>query len=69
MRIINGRWIDESDDSCINTFNFNKFKRVCSSINSLYGKGITYERIDIVCSLLQINEKEERNILEILKHK
>jgi hypothetical protein len=69
MRIVNGRWMDESDDSSIDVFNYEKFKNVSRAVVAIYGKEINHVRIDIICSLLEQNdEKKELEILETLKN-
>jgi hypothetical protein len=55
MEIVNGKWVD-SDDSQINHFNFSDFKKIKESLIGLYGEDISYEKISVMCYLL--NKKE-----------
>lgn len=55
MEIINGRWVD-SDDSQINHFNFSDFKKIKDSLVVMYGEDISYDKISVMCYLL--NKKE-----------
>jgi hypothetical protein len=68
MRIVNGRWMDESDGSSIDVFNYEKFKNISRAVVAIYGEEINHVRIDIICSLIEQNDEEkELKILETLK--
>jgi hypothetical protein len=72
MRIVNGRWMDELDDSSIDVFNYEKFKNISRAVVAIYGEEINHVRIDIICSLIEKNEQndeqKEIQILETLKN-
>jgi hypothetical protein len=55
MNIINGKWVD-LDDSQVNHLNFSDFKKIKESLIGMYGEDISYEKISVMCYLL--NKKE-----------
>lgn len=65
MKILNGRWVDDNQDP-IDNFNFNKFKELSTKVYSVYGKKITYDRIEVISSIEELNEKQEVVLNQIL---
>lgn len=65
MKIVNGRWVDDYNDP-IDDLNFNKFKELSKKVYSIYGKKITYDRIEVISSIEALNEKQEVVLASIL---
>lgn len=65
MKIINGKWVDDYHEP-INDLNFNKFKELSKKVYSIYGKKITYDRIEVISSIGELNEKQEVVLTSIL---
>jgi hypothetical protein len=65
MKIVNGRWVDDNQDP-INDLNFNKFKELSKKVHSVYGKKITYDRIEVISSIVELNEKQDVVLTSIL---
>lgn len=65
MRIINGRWVDDYHDP-IDDLNFKKFSDLSKKVSSVYGDKITYNRIEVISSLGELNQKQEIVLSSIL---
>lgn len=65
MRIINGRWVDDNEDT-INDFNVSKFLDIRNSVVELYSKDITYDKISIVSSIKKLSDSQENMIASLL---
>lgn len=65
MKIVDGKWVDEYQDP-IDNFNFKKFKELSSKVYSIYGSKITYDRIEVISSLGELNHKQEVVLNKIL---
>lgn len=66
MKIVNGKWVDQYEDPID--------ERTCSQLTSLgmklrvlYGKEITYDRIQIVTQLTQLDTLDERALSVIFE--
>ena len=66
MRIINGRWVDQYDNP-VNNFNVSELLDISDQIKTVYGKDITYERIDLIGSLKSLNKNQEKIIANLLQ--
>lgn len=67
MRIIDGKWRDQYGEP-INTFNYNEVKEIASNLTNLYGKDITYNRIELVSALKSLTPKQENDLAFVLNN-
>ena len=50
MKIINGRWQDDRGEP-VTEQNYSKLKKIGDNLSTLYGKNITYSRIELVSNI------------------
>lgn len=65
MKIINGKWKDEYEDT-ITDFNYGKLQEIGNNLVNLYGKEITYNRINLISSIKNLSIKQENDLVFIL---
>jgi len=65
MKIENGKWVDQYGDP-VTVFNFNELKEISEKVEAVYGKDITYNRIDLMSSIKDLSEKEESGLAQLL---
>lgn len=65
MKIENGKWVDQYGDP-VTVFNFNELKEISEKVEAVYGKDITYNRIDLISSIKDLSEKEESGLAQLL---
>ena len=63
MRISNGKWADCNGEP-ITVFNYNQLKQIGEKVQAVYGKDITYDRINVISSLSMLSSKEENTLLK-----
>jgi hypothetical protein len=66
MKIINGKWKDNNNNS-IDDFNITELLEIGQKVEAVYGKQITYDRIDVISSISSLNKKEESSLAYLLK--
>lgn len=66
MQIINGKWVDNNDNS-INNFNFPEFQQIMRKATCMYGKEITHDRIKIIAKLESLNPSQEFAMSQLLE--
>ena len=59
MHIKNGKWVDQYDDP-VTVFNFNELKEISQKVKAVYGKNITYNRIELISSIKDLSEQKLR---------
>ena len=64
-KLENGKWV--VDHESINTLSFNPFKELMDKVNNLYDGDINYDSIDIVSTLMLLNEEDERKLAILLR--
>ena len=65
MKIINGKWKDNNNNS-IDDFNITELLEIGQKVEAVYGKQITYDRIDVISSISSLNKKEESSLAYLL---
>lgn len=65
MKIVNGRWVNDQGDPLSN-FDGSRLIELGKSVTSIFGKDITYERINIVSNLFQRDQTKENILNNIL---
>lgn len=66
MEIVNGRWVHKGER--VNDFNYKELKKIADAVVSLYGKDITHERIRIITSIKNFDDKKEKEIVKSLEN-
>ena len=64
MRISNGKWADCNGEP-ITVFNYNQLKQIGEKVQAVYGKDITYDRINVISSLSMLSSKEENTLVKV----
>jgi len=65
MKIINGKWQD--DNNCpIDNFNVSELLEIGEKVKAVYGKGITYDRIELITNMNKLSEKEKSSLAYLL---
>ena len=65
MQIINGRWVDDNNNS-VNNFNVSQLLEIGRNVKMMYGKNITYERIALVSYIRKLTRTEEEDLTYVL---
>jgi len=65
MKIINGRWQDTNGEP-VTEQNYGKLKKIGDNLTSLYGKDITYSRIDLLTTITSLTTKQENSLVGVL---
>ena len=65
MRVINGKWQDRNGDP-INHFNASELMEIGQKVKAVYGEDITCSRIELVSSIVNLSDKEERSLAYLL---
>lgn len=65
MRIENGKWVDQYGDP-VDNFNVTELLDIAETVEAVYGKNITYNRIDLISSIKQLTEKDESSLAYLL---
>ena len=64
MKISNGKWADHNGEP-ITVFNYDKLKQIGEKVQAVYGKDITYDRINVISSLSTLSSKEENTLARV----
>lgn len=67
MKIINGRWQDANGES-VTELNYSKLKKIGDNLSTLYGKDITYSRIDLLTTIISLTSKQESDLAYVLSN-
>ena len=65
MRIINGKWQDNNSDP-VNDFNISELIEIRDNVTNLYGKDISYNRINLIASLKTLTTRQESDLAFVL---
>ena len=65
MKIIDGRWVDQYNDPMDN-FNVAELVEIGEKVEAIYGKQITYSRIDLISSIRNLTRKEENSLAYLM---
>ena len=65
MKIVNGRWQDTNGEP-VTEQNYGKLKKIGDNLTSLYGKDITYSRIDLLTTITSLTTKQENSLVGVL---
>ena len=66
MRIINGRWVDDNN-SPVDNFNVSQLLEIGEKVKAVYGKAITYDRINLISSIRNLTGREESELAYVLE--
>jgi hypothetical protein len=65
MKIINGRWVDDSNNP-VDNFNVTQLLEIGNKVKALYGEKITYDRINLISSIRRLTGREEGELASLL---
>jgi hypothetical protein len=65
MRVENGKWVDQYGDP-INNFNVSGLMEIGQKVEAVYGREITSSRIDLISSIVNLSDREERSLAYLL---
>ena len=65
MKVVNGKWQDQHGEP-INHFNAPQLMEIGQKVKAVYGEDITSSRIELVSSIINLSEKEERSLAHLL---
>ena len=68
MQIINGRWVVDDNLTPIDERTSPAFVEFGKKIKSIYGKNITYSRIELVNKIDKLSEREENSLNYLLNN-
>ena len=66
MKIINGRWVDDSNNP-VDNFNVTQLLEIGQKVKALYGEKITYDRINLISSIRRLTGREEGELASLLE--
>ena len=67
MRIINGRWVDNNEQP-VDNFNVSELLEIGENVKKIYGKDITYSRIELVSAIKSLSIEQENSLAYILNN-
>ena len=65
MKIVNGRWQDAHGDP-VNELNVSQLLEIGENVQNVYGKDISYSRIELVSAIKSLTPKQESDLAYIL---
>ena len=65
MKIENGKWVDQYGDP-VTVFTYDKIREIGDNLVNLYGKDITYSRINLISTIKQLTPKQEDDLAYVL---
>ena len=68
MHIFNGRWVVDDNLTPIDERTSSQFVELGKKIKSIYGKNITYSRIELVSKMDKLSEKQENSLNYLLNN-
>jgi hypothetical protein len=66
MKIVNGKWVDD-DNNRVDNFNVSQLLEIGEKVKAVYGEQITYDRINLISSIIKLTGKEERGLSFLLE--
>ncbi len=67
MRIVNGRWVDNNEQP-VDNFNVSELLEIGENVKKIYGKDITYSRIELVSAIKSLSIEQENSLAYILNN-
>ena len=65
MRVVNGKWQDQYGEP-VDHFNVSGLMEIGQKVEAVYGKEITSSRIELISSIVNLSDKEERSLAHLL---
>lgn len=65
MKVVNGKWQDQHGNP-VNDFNVKELIEIGQKVKAVYGEDITSSRIELVSSIVNLSDKEERSLAHLL---
>jgi hypothetical protein len=65
MRVVNGKWQDQYGEP-INHFNAPQLMEIGQKVKAVYGEEITSSRIELISSIVNLSDREERSLAYLL---
>lgn len=65
MKIVNGRWQDDNDQP-VDNFNVSALLELGENVTNVYGKDISYSRIELVSAIKSLSPQQESDLAYIL---
>jgi hypothetical protein len=66
MKIVEGRWVDDSNNP-VDNFNVTQLLEIGNKVKALYGENITYDRINLISSIRRLTGREEGQLAYLLE--
>lgn len=66
MKIVNGRWVDDNHNP-VDNFNVSELLEIGQKVQAVYGKKITYDRINLISSIRRLTGREESDLAYLLE--
>lgn len=66
MKIVNGRWVDDNHNP-VDNFNVSELLEIGQKVQAVYGKKITYDRINLISSIRKLTGREESDLAYLLE--
>ena len=67
MKIINGKWVDNNEQP-VDNFNVSELLEIGDNVKKMYGKDITYSRINLVSAIKSLTPEQEDSLAYILSN-
>ena len=67
MKIVNGRWVDNNEQP-VDNFNVSELLEIGENVKKIYGKDITYSRIELVSAIKSLSIEQENSLAYILNN-
>jgi hypothetical protein len=67
MKIVNGRWQDDNNNP-VDNFNVSQLLELGEKVTNVYGKDISYSRIELVSAIKSLTPKQESDLAYVLSN-
>ena len=65
MRVVNGKWQDQYGEP-VDHFNAPQLMEIGQKVKAVYGEEITSSRIELISSIVNLSDREERSLAYLL---
>jgi len=65
MKIVNGRWQDDNEQP-VDNFNVSALLELGENVTNVYGKDISYSRIELVSAIKSLTPQQESDLAYVL---
>ena len=65
MSVVNGKWQDQYGEP-VDHFNVSGLMEIGQKVEAVYGKEITSSRIELISSIVNLSDREERSLAYLL---